>query len=162
MNVGQILEEVQMVLLNVVDDRNGGEEVVEGVAVFAALGDDRIALSDAVTRMEQRQIAADHHGRVPLRLHEDMRHHARRRGLAVRTRNADRVPVFLHDHAPGLGPLKDGDALCAGGGDLGIVVPRRGGADDAVRALDVFRPVADEDADAFRDQLVGGDGGVHI
>ena len=39
LNVVQVLEEVQMVGLDVENDRDGGEEAQERVAVFAALGD---------------------------------------------------------------------------------------------------------------------------
>lgn len=50
----------------------------------------------------------------------------------------------------------------AGRGDLGIVVVGGGRADDAVRALDILGAVADVHFDALGDQLVGGDGGVHV
>ena len=53
LNVVQVLEEVQMVGLDVENDRDGGEEAQKRVAVFAALGNDRIALADAITGMKQ-------------------------------------------------------------------------------------------------------------
>ena len=45
---------------------------------------------------------------------------------------------------------------------VGVVIVRGGGADDAVRALDVLRVVTDVYLDAFFDQLVGRDGRVHV
>ena len=49
----EVLEIVQMVGLDVENDRDGGEEAQKRVAVFAALGNDRIALADAITGMKQ-------------------------------------------------------------------------------------------------------------
>lgn len=74
------------------------------------------------------------------------------------TGNADGVLVRLHDVAPGLGALKDGDASGAGSGDLRVVVVRGSRADEAVGALDILGAVADRDLDALGDQLVRGDG----
>ena len=48
LHIGQILEEVQMIGLNVQNDRDGGEEGQEGVAVFAALQDDGVSLAHPV------------------------------------------------------------------------------------------------------------------
>ena len=162
LHIGKILEKVQMVGVNIKDDRDRREEVQEGVAVFAALEDDGVALADAVARAEQWQKAADHDRRVQPGLHENMREHGGRRRLAVGTGDADGVLVRLHDIAPGLGALKDGDASGAGSGDLGVVVVRGSRADEAVGALDILGAVADRDLDALGDQLVRGDGGVHV
>ena len=162
LHIGKILEKVQMVGVDIEDDRDRREEVQEGVAVFAALEDDGIALADAVARAEQRQKAADHDRRVQPGLHENMREHGGRRRLAVGTGDADGVLVRLHDVAPGLGTLKDGNASGAGSGDLGVVVVRGSRADEAVGALDILGAVADRDLDALGDQLVRGDGGVHV
>ena len=155
LHIGKILEKVQMVGVDIEDDRDRREEVQEGVAVFAALEDDGIALADAVA-------PADHDRRVQPGLHENMREHGGRRRLAVGTGDANGVLVRLHDVAPGLGALKDGDASGAGGGDLRVVVVRGSRADEAVGALDILGAVADRDLDALGDQLVRGDGGVHV
>ena len=158
----KVLEIVQMVGLNVVHDGDGGVEIQERVAVFAALHDNGVAGADAVACVQQREIAAHHNGRVALCLHENMRQHAGRGGLAVCAGHADGVFVFAHDHTPGLRPLEHGDALRAGRGDLGSVGVGGGRADDAVRALNILGAVADVHFDALGDQLVGGDGGVHV
>lgn len=47
LHIGKILEKVQMVGVDIEDDRDRREEVQEGVAVFAALEDDGISLADA-------------------------------------------------------------------------------------------------------------------
>ena len=104
----------------------------------------------------------DHDGRIALRLHEDVCQHRGRGRLAVRTGHADGVFVGLHDIAPGLRALKNGNALGAGRGDLRIVIVRSGRADQAVGVPDVFGPVANGDGNALGDQLVRGDGRVHV
>jgi len=91
-----------------------------------------------------------------------VREHRGRGGLAVRAGDADRVAVGLHDVAPGLRALEDGDALGPGGGDLGVVVVDGGGADDAVGAADVLGAVADKDGDTVIDELARRNGGVHV
>ena len=50
---------------------------------------------------------------------------------------------MAHDGAPGLGPLKDGDAGAQSGGDLRVVVVDGSGADNTVRPLHAPGQVAD-------------------
>ena len=64
------------------------------------------------------------------------------------------ITVLPHDGPPGLGPLEDGDAPGAGGGDLRVVVVDGGGADDKLRPLDVLGVVANVDGDAQLPQLL--------
>lgn len=139
----QVLEEVQMVGLDVENDRDGGEEAQERVAVFAALGDDGVAVADAVAGVEQRQCAADHHGGVGVRSHEDVCRHAGGGRFAVRAGDAQGVAVAVHDRAPRLRTLKDRDAACDRAGDLGIVVVDGGGADDKIGIAEIVRRVTD-------------------
>ena len=158
----QILEVVQMIRFNVVDDRNGGIEIQKGIAVFAAFHDDGIAVADAVPGLQQRQIAAQHDGRIAMRLHKNVGNHGGRGRLAVRAGNADRVFIFTHDQAPRLRALKNGNALRARGSDLRIVVVCRSGADDAVRALDILRAMPDVHSDSLCDQFIRGNRGIHV
>ena len=78
------------------------------------------------------------------------------------TGNAQSILIGLHDHTPGLGSLKDRDTQKSCLSDLGIVVVRCSGTDDAGCALHIFRSVADGDLNALGDQLVGGHGRIHI
>ena len=58
--------------------------------------------------------------------------------------------VVLGDRAPGLRPLKDRDASCPGGDDLGILIVDGGGADDELHVRrEVRGVVADVDLDAL-------------
>ena len=61
---------------------------------------------------------------------------------------------MLHNGAPGLGPLKNGDALLVGGHDLGIAVVDGGGADDVVAAVDILSVMADTDLNAQTAQVL--------
>ena len=162
LDIGQVLEIVQVIGFHIQDHRYGGEEIQEGIAVLTALQDDGITATHPMTRTEQGQVAADHDRGIQFSLHEDMGHHRSSRGLSVGTGDADRVLVGLHDLAPGLSPLKDGDACRTCCGDLRIVIVGCGGADDALGALDILTAVTDLDRDALADQLVGRDRGIHI
>ena len=162
LDIPQVLEKVEMIRLDVQNDRDGREKIQKRVAIFAALHNDRIALADPVPRVQQRQIAADHDGRVPLGLHEDMRDHGGRRCLAVGAGKTDGIAIRPHDNAPGLGPLKDGNARRPGRRNLRIVVMHRRRADNALGPADILRPVADENGDTAFDEIVRHDGRVHI
>ena len=62
LDVRQIPEEVQVVGGHIQKHRHRGEKVQEGVAVFAALQNDGVALAHPVALAQQGQGAADHHG----------------------------------------------------------------------------------------------------
>ena len=95
-------------------------------------------------------------------LHGDMGHHGGGGGLAVGAGEADGVLIGGHDIAPGLGPLKYRDPGLDRGGDLRVFVVDSGGADDAVRSLNVLGTVADGHGNAGLDQMIGGLALVHI
>ena len=91
-----------------------------------------------------------------------MRHHGSGRGLAVGSGNADGVFIGLHDLAPCLSPLKNGNARGTGSGDLRIIIMGGGSADDAVCPLYILGTVTDIHVDAMGDQLIRRHGGTHI
>ena len=91
-----------------------------------------------------------------------MRHHGSRRGLAVGAGNAHGVAVILHDNAPCLGPLKNGNTGGTGRCDLRVIIMSRRRADDAVRPGDILLPVADGHLNATGDEFIRGNGSVHI
>ena len=150
----EILEEVEMVRLDVQDDRHRGRKRVEGIVIFARLHHDRVARADTVAGMQQRQRSADHNGRVALSGHEDVRAHGGRRRLAVRAGDAERVAVILHDRAPRLRALKHRKPAAVRLNDLRVFVVHGGGADDkfGVRR-DVLRAMPDEHGNAERAQM---------
>ena len=152
-NIGQILEEVQMVGVYVEDHRHRGEEVQERVAVFAALQNDGVPLSHPVAGVQQRQGAADHNGGVLLRCHKDVGGHGRGGGLAVGAGHAQGVAVAPHDAAPRLRPLVYGDAPRDGPGDLRVAVVDGGGADHRVAAFQILGGVADGHLNAHGAQV---------
>ena len=151
LDIRKVLEEVQMVRIDVQNDRRCREEVQKRVAVFAALQNDRVPLPHAVPRAKKRQRASDHDRRVAAGFHEDMREHGGRCGLAVRAGDADGVPVGPHDIAPSLRALENRNARRARRRNFGVVVVGRRRADDAVRARDILRPMADGNVDALAD-----------
>ena len=149
-DVVDVLEEVEMILLDVQDDRNGRREAQEGIGVLAALRDEAALAADAERAADGGQVAADHDRRVHLRLDGHHGHHRGRGGLAVGAGEADDIVVVAHDVAPGLCALHDRDAELVCADDLGVFVVNGGGAHDQGRALDVLRPVLIGDRGAER------------
>ena len=162
LHILQILEKVQVVRLDVQDDRHRGEEGQKGVAVLAGLQDDGLPPAHPVSRPQQGQSASDHHRGVQSGGHDDVGAHGGGGSLSVGARDAQGVAVMLHDGAPGLGPLKDGDARLPGGGDLGVDVVDGGGADDQLGPRHVLRPVAYGDVDTQGAQMLHCGAVVHI
>ena len=162
LDIRQVLEKVQVVLPHVQDHRHRGEEIQEGIAVFAGFQDDGVSLAHPIARMEHGQGAADHHGGVRLGRHEDVGGHGGGGGFAVGAGDAQGVFIVLHDSAPGLGPLIHGDAPGDGPGDLGILVVDGGGADHQVAVLQVLRRVADGHVDALGPELADGVAFRHV
>ena len=162
LNIRQILEIIQMIRFNIQNHRQGGKEIQEGVAILAALQNDGISLPYPVPCPEQGQIAANHHGGVHVSFHQNMSHHRGGGGLSVGTGYAYGIFICLHDNAPGLGPFENRNASHPGCGNLRIVIMGGSGTDNAVRSPDIFLPVTDIHLDAFGNQLIGGNRGIHI
>ena len=145
-DIVNILEKVQMIRLDVQDHGDRRIEGKERVIILARLHDDRAALADTVTGMQQRKRAADHDGRVLLRRHHDVRAHGRCCCLAVRAGNAQCVRVAAHQRAPRLRPLKDRDAAAVRLVHLRVVVVYGGRADHELNIIrDVGGTVTDVD-----------------
>jgi hypothetical protein len=68
------------------------------------------------------------------------------RRLAVNACNAYSVLISAHNEAPGLGALKNRDALRTGLYDLDIVFARGSGTDNVPRPTHAFGSVPDRDA----------------
>ena len=162
LNVRQILEIIQMVRLHIQHHRQSGEEIQEGVAVFAAFQYDGIPVAHPMACMEQRQVATNHHRGVLARFHKDMGHHGGGSGLSMGTGNTNGIFIGLHDLAPGLCPLEHGNALSPGSSNLRIVIMGGSSTDDAVRSRNILGTVADVHMDAVGNELIRRHGGAHI
>ena len=132
LDVPQILEEIQMVGLYIQNYCHGGVKAEEAVAVFTGFQNNGVTVAHPVAGVEQGQCPADHHGGVQLRRHENVGAHGSGGGFAVGAGNAQGIGVFLHQGAPGLRPLVDGDAPGDGTGDLRVAVVDGGGADHKI------------------------------
>ena len=120
-----------------------GVECEEGVVILAAFKYYRVPAAHAVPRVQQRQRAAYHNGRVPLCGHEYVSAHAGGGRLAVGPGYAERVVIVAHYRAPSLRPLENRHAARPRLHDLRVRVPHGGGADDKLYVRrDVHRGVA--------------------
>ncbi len=162
LDVLQVLEEVQMVGVDIQNDSDGGGEVQEGVAVFAGLHDDGVAMAHPMARIQQVQVAANHNRGVDASLHGNMGHHRGSGGFAVGAGEADGVFIGGHNVAPGLRALKHRNILGGGSNDFGVFVVDCGGADDAVGPIDILGLVTNGNGDARLFQMIGGFALMHI
>ena len=91
-----------------------------------------------------------------------MGHHGSGSGLAVGTGDADSILVSLHDHAPGLSPLKHRNTLVPALSDFRIIVMGSCGTDHTHSAMYIFCPMADGNLNALGDQFIGTALGTHL
>ena len=112
--------------------------------------------------MQQGQCAADHHGGVGLRRHEDVGGHGGGGGLSVGAGDAHGVLILPHDGAPGLRALIHGDAAGDGAGDLGVVIVDGGGTDHQIAVFQILGVVTDGHRYAGFAQVLHGGALVHV
>ena len=154
LDLPQIAEKVQVIRRHVQNHRHGGEEIQEGIAVFAAFQNNGVAFAHPVALAQQGQGSADHDRGILLRRHKDVGGHGGGGGLAMGAGDAQGVAVRLHDGAPALGPLIDRDPPGNGPGDLGIAVVNGSGADHQIAVLQILGAVADGHGDPHTAQML--------
>ena len=152
LEVREVAVRVEVLEIDVRDDRDVGRERMERAVVFVRLGDDDPAAAEPEVRAAAAERAADDHRRIEPRGREDRARHRRRGRLAVRARDRD-AALRAHQRAEEVRAAHERDAGGHGRGELGVVGADRGGNDDRIRPADVARVMADRDADAGRAQV---------
>ena len=138
-DIVQILEKVEMVFLNVEHNCNGRRKGQEGIAILAALRHKAPFTANAQRPTDGRQIAADHDGRVHLRLHCHQRHHRSRSGFAVRTCQADHVFIIAHQVSPCLSAFHHRNAQLVRASNFRVIIMHSGRPHDQRHTLHIFR-----------------------
>ena len=162
LHIGKVLKIVQVVSFHIQDNSQSGAEIQERVTILTAFQHDGIALAYPMARPQQRQIATDHYGRIPLGLHENMGHHRGCGSFAMGAGNANCIFIGAHNHTPGLGPFKHRNTGAAGSSDLRVIVMDSCGTDHTICAPDIFTLVADMHGNTLICQLLGGGRQAHI
>ena len=153
-DVVYILVAVQMVLVDVEDDRHGGVEVQKTAVVLAGLEDELIPAAPRGAAQIV-QFPADVYARVAPGGQKHLRQHRGGGGLAVRAADGDGALAALHQLPNEVAALHLRYAQPRGLGALGVVRGDGGGVDDQLRAAHVFRLVADKHLHAMRFQRFG-------
>ena len=156
---------VEMLRVDVGDDRDVGRQLQEGAVGFVGLHHHPVARAHAGIGAVGVDDAAVDDGRVHAAAVEQGRHDGGRRRLAVRARDRD-AGLEAHQLGQHLGAAHNGKALLASGRELGIVALDRGRDDHDLRAVHVPRLVAREGADALLGEpadvvIVGGVRALH-
>jgi len=154
-DVVDILVVVEVIIVDVVDERHGRCEGQEAFDVFAGFGDEGAVVADAHTAAQQVNIAADVDGCVPVRRGVDVRKHGGDGGLAVAARDGDDGIIALGDLAQGDAALELGDAEFLCHLALGVIGFDRGAVDDKIRVLNIFTGVSHGEGDAGLIKRVG-------
>ena len=148
-DVVQVLVEIEVILLDVGDDRDGGVELQEARVELACLHDERLMAAHARAAADVIELAADVHRGIEPGVQKRLRDHRGGGRLAVRAADVDGVRVALHQLAQQRGALHLRDAQARGFGALGVLRADGGGVDDQVRAVNVFGAVTDVHGDAL-------------
>ncbi len=152
-----------MVGLDVEDDGDGRVEGQEGVIVLAGFHDYRVAAADAVPRIQKRQRAADHNGRVLVRSHHDVRTHRGRGGLAVGAGDAQGVVIALDIAPQACVRSNTGMPLACAALISGVLIMHCRSAHDKFNVVrDVLGIVPDGDGDAFLPEVQDVGAFVHV
>ena len=138
------LEVVEMLGVDVGDDRDVGGQLQEGAVGLVGLDHHPVARAEARIGAVGVDDAAVDHGRIEAAGIEQRRDQRGRRGLAVRAgdRDAALEPHQLGQH---LGAAHDRQALRARRGQFRIVALDRGRDDDDLGVAEILGGVADDD-----------------
>ena len=120
-DIVKILEEIQVVCVDVQNQRITRMEFQKAVRILAGLEEKLLRVADAEVSAEGSHLAAEGNGRVLVGRHQDGGEHAGRRGLAVRAGNADGNGIGSGKLAEKLGTVHHRNAGPLGGGIFFVV-----------------------------------------
>ena len=148
------LVEIEVLGVDVGDDRDRGREAQERAVALVGLGDQQVAFAEARVAAERGHAPADHHRRVEACRAQNRGHERSGGGLAVRAGDGDAV---LHAHQLGehLGPRNHRDPVQARLANLRVFVVDRARVHDHVRPVHVLGTVPDVDPHAEAFQILG-------
>ena len=161
-DIVEILIEIEMIFLDVGDDGDGRMEVQEAGVKLTGFHDEGVMPAHARAAADIIQLAADMHGGIKPGIDHDFGDHGSGGGFAVRAADVDGVAIAFHELPQQRCALHLGDAQLLGAHAFGVVLRDGSGIDDEIRAIHIFRALADEHVNARLLQRVGriGAGGV--
>ena len=149
-HVVQVLKKVQMVSFYVQNHRRGGAKVQKGVAIFARFQHDHVFFQPhPMTATQNRQIAADHNGRIRVSRQRHVRKHRGGRGFTVGTCHTQGGLVAFHNRTPTLRAFKHRDSLLTRRHNFGVVLVNRGRTNNIIDTFYVFGFVSHRNGNSF-------------
>ena len=143
---------VEVVVVDVGDERYGRVVEEEGTVRFVGLDDKGLTRADGRARAKRRDNPAVHEARSSVEGVEGRHNHAGRRGLAVGASDRDESAA-PREPDQGLRAVQDVEPALLREDKLGIVRPEGARDHDRVGVTEVFRCVTDLDARAAIAQL---------
>ena len=153
---------IQMVVIDVVDERNGGAQRQKALHIFAGFGDEHVMRADAHTALEDIHKAADVHGGVRLAGLADVGQHGGDGGLSVAARDADHVLVAFGQLPERDGAFQLRDAPFLRGHAFHVRGLDGGGVDHKVGVAEVIGRMPDRDRNAKLLQALRKRGDVRV
>ncbi len=126
-DVGQVLEEIQMVSVNIQNNPDLREQLQEAVGVLAGLRQEGLGVTDPHIAADGRQDAAHRDGGIQVSLHQDMGEHRGGGSLAVGAGHGDGGIIIPHQLPEKLGPGKHGNIFGLHSRELRVVRMDGGG-----------------------------------
>ena len=148
------LEVVQMIVIDVADERNGRGKRQKALHVFAGLRDEQVAAADPNAAAERIHIAADVDGRIRVRRLSDAGEHGGDGSFAMTAGDGDNLMESGGDLAQRHAALKLRNAPLRCNDALRVIRLDRGGVDHKIRAVKICARVADRIGNARRVQTV--------
>ncbi len=139
LDIVERFEVIEVIRINVGDDRDVRRQLQEGIHIFARLAYDDIALTDIAVTAEEGELAADDRGRIKARADQQLAEHRGGRGLAVGARDRDGAVVAAGHDTEHHTALDGRDALLFCGDYFRIILLDCGGVHDQLSALDILR-----------------------
>ena len=158
----QRLEVVQMIRVDVEDDRDIRRQLEEGVHILACFAHDDVAVTDIAVAADEGQLAADDGGGIKAGADQHLAEHSGSGRLAVRTGYGDAAAIAAGDDPQHDAALDGRDPLLLRGDQLGIILLDCGGVNHQLCALDILGAVTHVHRYAVALDAVKGIALVHV
>ena len=158
----QRFEVVEVVGVDIEDDRDVGRELQECVHIFARLTHDDVAVADIAVAADEGQLAANDGGGVKAGADQHLAEHRGGGSFAVSAGYGDAAPVAAGDNTQHDAALDGGNALLTRGNQLGVILFDGGGIDHQLCTVDVLGAVTHAHGDAVAFDAVEGIALVHV
>ena len=147
-DVVQRAEIVEMIRVDVEDDRHRRDHLQVMILEFAGFADHGVAAARPAVGLDQREASSDKKGRIHPRLQKDLGNHRSGGGFSMGAGDANGVGIAPGNHAQQLGTLYKGNPLVPGRRQFGVGRADRRRIHHQLRTGNVFRLLLHKNGDS--------------